>query len=125
MRKAVDAGDRLGVRPVLSAKEMSHQDVEHLAVMAYATHLQFVTPRAPLTDMIAVHLQSTSGRVGETMYFRVDVLTKDVNISSVRAYILSPQEHLYPIKLNHHGEGSFIPEKYGMHEIIVEVGDDK
>lgn len=125
MRKAMEAGGRLGVKAVLSPKEMSQPDVEHLAVMAYATHLQFVTPRPPLSDMIAVHLQSTSGRVGEPMYFRVDVLTKDVDISTVRAFILSSQDHLYPVRLDHHGEGTFTPEKYGMHEIIVEIGDDK
>lgn len=65
MRKAMEAGDRLGVRPVLAPKDMVNPDVEHLAIMAYATHLQWVVPRPPLADLIAVHLQSTSGRVGE------------------------------------------------------------
>lgn len=44
---------------------MANPDVEHLGIMAYATQLQWVPPRPPLSDMIAVHLESTSGRVGE------------------------------------------------------------
>lgn len=44
---------------------MTNPDVEHLGIMAYAANLQWVTPRAPLSDAIAVHLESTSGRVGE------------------------------------------------------------
>lgn len=65
VKKAVDAGKRLGVQPVLSPKDMTNPDVEHLGIMAYAANLQWVTPRPPLADMIAVHLESTSGRVGE------------------------------------------------------------
>lgn len=55
----------MGVQPVLSPKDMTNPDVEHLGIMAYAANLQWVTPRPPLSDSIAVHLESTSGRVGE------------------------------------------------------------
>lgn len=65
MKKAVDAGKRLGVQPVLAPKDMTNPDVEHLGIMAYTANLQWVTPRPPLSDSIAVHLESTSGRVGE------------------------------------------------------------
>lgn len=61
----MDAGKRLGVQPVLSPKDMTNPDVEHLGIMAYAANLQWVTPRPPLSDSIAVHLESTSGRVAE------------------------------------------------------------
>lgn len=44
---------------------MSHREVEHLGVMAYAAHFQWIKPRPPLSDMIQVHLESTSGRVDE------------------------------------------------------------
>lgn len=44
---------------------MSQREVEHLGVMAYAAHFQWVKPRPPLYDMIQVHLESTSGRVDE------------------------------------------------------------
>lgn len=29
------------------------------------------------------------------------------------------------VKLNSNGQGMFVPEKYGMHEIQVEVNEDK
>lgn len=74
VKKAVDAGKRLGVQPVLSPKDMTNPDVEHLAIMAYAANLQWVTPRAPLSDSIAVHLESTSGRVGEPVSWTFIVL---------------------------------------------------
>lgn len=53
------------------------------------------------------------------------MLTKDIDLSSVRAYVVPPTGIPIPVRLNSHGEGSYIPEKYGMHEILVEVGDDK
>lgn len=31
---------------------------------------------------------------------------------------------MIPIKLNVHGEGFYIPEKYGMHEIVVQLNED-
>lgn len=127
MKKAMDAGSRFGIKPVLAPKDMTQPDVEHLAIMAYATHLQWVTPRPPLADMIAVHLNSTSGRVAEPTYFRVDVLSKDVDISKMKVYVVAPHDKGVAtlIQVNHHGEGSFIPDIYGMHEILVEIGDDR
>ena len=65
-----------GVQPVLSARDLSQTDVEHLAVMSWATQLRNVPPRPPVHDMLRVALDSTSGRVGETVsttwfFFRV------------------------------------------------------
>lgn len=54
-----------GVQPVLSAKDMADKNVEHLGVMAYAAHYQWIPERPPLFDLISVRLESTSGRVGE------------------------------------------------------------
>lgn len=127
MKKAMDAGNRFGIKPVLSPKDMTQPDVEHLAIMAYATHLQWVRPRPPLADMVAVHLQSTSGRVAEPTFFRVDVLSKEVDVTSMKVFVVAPHDKGVAtlVKLNQHGEGSFIPDIYGMHEIVVEIGDDR
>lgn len=65
IRKAVDAGAKLGVQPILTPKDMANPEVEHLGIMAYAAHLQWVPPRPPLSDLVNVYLESTSGRVGE------------------------------------------------------------
>ncbi|CAD7015330.1 unnamed protein product [Ceratitis capitata] len=44
---------------------MANPEVEHLGIMAYAAHLQWVPPRPPLSDLINVLMESNSGRVGE------------------------------------------------------------
>jgi filamin len=127
MRRAIEGGNRFGIKPVLSPKEMAQPDVEHLAIMAYATELQWITPRPPLADMLSVHLQSTSGRVAEPTHFRIDVHSKEIDQSNMKVYVVAPHDKGVAtlIKLNQHGEGSFIPDIYGMHEILVEVGDDR
>lgn len=61
----MNAGKQLGVNPILTPKDMANPEVEHLGIMAYAANLQWVPPRAPLSDLVAVHLESSSGRVGE------------------------------------------------------------
>lgn len=44
--------------------------------MAYAANLQWVTPRPPLSDSLTIHLESTSGRVGEPVsQFEIDSST--------------------------------------------------
>lgn len=55
----------IGVQPVVSAKDMSQSDGEHLGVMTWATQFRNVPPRPPVHDMLRVALDSTSGRVGE------------------------------------------------------------
>lgn len=120
----IEAGEKLGVKPVLSAKDMASPDVEHLGNMAYVAHLQWVPPRPPLTDLITVYLESTSGRVDEPAHFRVEVNSREIDINTVRAVILQPNGVAQPVPLDKHGEGVFYPEKYGMHEIVVEIGSD-
>ncbi|XP_017114728.1 filamin-C isoform X2 [Drosophila elegans] len=125
IRKAVDAGARLGVQPILTAKDMANPEVEHLGIMAYAAHLQWVPPRPPLSDLVTVYLESTSGRVGEPTHFRVDVMSRDISLSSVRCHVVPPSgQPGQSVRLNAHGEGVFVPERYGMHEIVVEIGED-
>ncbi|XP_043645284.1 filamin-A isoform X2 [Drosophila teissieri] len=125
IRKAVDAGAKLGVQPILTAKDMANPEVEHLGIMAYAAHLQWVPPRPPLSDLVSVYLESTSGRVGEPTHFRIDVMSRDISLSSVRCHVVPPSgQPGQPVRLNAHGEGVFVPERYGMHEIVVEIGED-
>ncbi|BFG06400.1 filamin-B [Drosophila madeirensis] len=125
IRKAVDAGAKLGVQPILTAKDMATPEVEHLGIMAYAANLQWVPPRPPLSDLVNVYLESTSGRVGEPTHFRIDVMSRDISLSSVRCHVVPPSgQPGQPVRLNAHGEGVYVPERYGMHEIVVEIGED-
>lgn len=74
IRKCVEAGEKLGVKPILAPKDMANPEVEHLGIMAYAANLQWVPPRPPLASLLSVHLESTSGRVGEPVgYFSSNI----------------------------------------------------
>ena len=48
-QRGIDAARRLGVEPVIPAKEMSDPDVDHLGVMAYAAWFEHLhnTKRTP------------------------------------------------------------------------------
>ncbi|XP_058054906.1 filamin-A [Anopheles bellator] len=124
-QKVIDGGLKLGVKPVLSARDMATADEEHLGVMAYTTWLRWVTPRPPLASLLTVHLESTSGRVGEPSHFRVEALSREVDLAKVKAFVSMPTTTtLYPVRLGPRGEGTFVPDKYGMHEIVLELDDD-
>lgn len=58
-------------------------------------------------------------------FFRVEVLNREIDISSVRAYVTPPTGIQQSVKLDANGEGSYVPDKYGMHEIQLEVNEDK
>lgn len=43
----------------------------------------------------------------------------------MRAYVIPPTGIQQSVKLGQNGQGSYVPDKYGMHEIQVEVNEDK
>lgn len=63
IQQGIDGAKKLGVEPILKAKDMADQNVEHLGVMAYAAHFQWVKPRPQASEQLAVHVESTSARV--------------------------------------------------------------
>ncbi|XP_026764452.2 filamin-A [Galleria mellonella] len=120
---AIDAAKKIGVQPVLSAKDMSQNETEHLGVMTWATQFRNVAPRPPVHDMLRVALDSTSGRVGEETYIRVESISNELSISDVKVSIVNPLEQESVLKLNSRGAGEFVPEHAGMHEIVLTVDD--
>lgn len=119
LHQALEAGKRLGVQPVLSAKDMADRNVEHLGVMAYAAQFQWVPERPPLHDLINVSLNSTSGRVGEPTNFHISLLDSELKYSSVSVEIRGPDNKIYTIRNLERGRGTFIPNKIGVYEIVV------
>ncbi|KAL1490329.1 hypothetical protein ABEB36_013043 [Hypothenemus hampei] len=118
--QALEAGKRLGVQPVLSAKDMADKNVEHLGVMAYAAHFQWIPERPPLHDLINATLSSTSGRVGEPTHYQVTLLDSELSYSKVSVEIRGPDNKIYQEKrLKNNGEGTFLPSKIGMHELVI------
>ena len=46
-------------------------------------------------------------------------------MSSVKTFIQTPSGTAQAVKLSGNGQGVYVPDKYGMHEIIVDIGGDK
>lgn len=55
----------------------------------------------------------------------MEVLNREIELSSVRTYIVPPTGIQQVVKLNNNGQGVYVPDKYGMHEIVLEVNEDK
>nr|CAH7749585.1 unnamed protein product [Callosobruchus chinensis] len=123
--QAIEAGKKLGVQPILSAKDLADRHVEHLGVMAYAAHFQWVPERPPLHDLIAVTLESTSGRVGQPTHFQVSLLDTTLSYSSLSVEIRAPDNKTYQIRELRQGRGSFVPSKPGMHELVVKFDGEE
>lgn len=71
--EGIDGGKKLGVEPILKAKDMADQNVEHLGVMAYAAYFQWVKPRPQASKQIVVHIDSTSARVQQPVSWLIVV----------------------------------------------------
>ncbi|XP_063394456.1 filamin-A isoform X1 [Cydia fagiglandana] len=122
-QQAIDAAVKIGVQPVLSARDMSQSDVEHLGVMAWANQFRNVAPRPPVHDMLRVALDSTSGRVGEPTYIKIESISNDISTSDVKVTIVNPLEQESRMQMDSRGAGEFVPEHAGMHEIVLTVDD--
>ncbi|XP_051156361.1 filamin-A [Leptopilina boulardi] len=121
LQLGIDSGKKLGVEPILKAKDLADQNVEHLGVMAYAAYFQWVKPRPQASEQIAVHIDSTSARVQQPAHFKLEMLAKEVNPREVRAEIVSPsgRSECRLIWNGTHGKGTFIPTEVGMHKLMV------
>lgn len=65
----INAGRRLGVEPLLSAKDMVNQNVEHLGVMAYAASFQWIPPRTHPSAVVTASSESHTTRVYQPVCF--------------------------------------------------------
>lgn len=60
-------GQKLGVEPILKGKDMADPKVEHLGIMAYAAHFQWIPGRASPGQRIKVTCDKHNIRVNETV----------------------------------------------------------
>ena len=59
----LEAGRKLGVEPILRAKDLMDPHVEHLGVMAYVANFQWIPPRPPATTMAQISSSSHTTRI--------------------------------------------------------------
>ena len=61
----IQGGKKLGVDPILRAKDMANKEVEHLGVMAYAANFQWIRPRSKPGDRVVASADSHHTRVDQ------------------------------------------------------------
>ncbi len=75
---ALSGARRIGVEPVMEARDMASPNVEYLGVMAWAAQFQWIGDRTAPGDKVEVTGTPLKARVGEECHFKLDVLDKDI-----------------------------------------------
>ena len=65
LESALSGARRIGVEPVMEARDMASPNVEYLGVMAWAAQFQWIADRTPPGDRIEVSGTPLKARVGE------------------------------------------------------------
>ncbi|ESO98829.1 hypothetical protein LOTGIDRAFT_231195 [Lottia gigantea] len=120
LQAGMDSAKKLGIEPILSAKEMSDPDVEHLGIMAYAAYFTRLTPRKVVAEKASVNGDFSNVQVGQEKSFRVSV-DSDVLPHDVRAEIIGP-DSIVPVRMNWSGKTAnctFTPTETGNHKLNV------
>ncbi|XP_067668833.1 filamin-C-like isoform X2 [Haliotis asinina] len=121
LQRGIDCGRRLGVEPILSAKEMADPEVEHLGIMAYAAYFTHLKPVKSLADKAVIEGNFGSVYVGQEKTFRVIIDDDDVSSGDFRAEVIGP-DSIPPVRLSWSGRtatGSFTPSEMGQHRLNV------
>ncbi|XP_046560615.1 filamin-A-like isoform X1 [Haliotis rubra] len=120
IQTGIDCGRRLGVEPILSAKEMADPEVEHLGIMAYAAYFTHLKPVKSLADKAIIDGNFSNVYVGQEKTFRLNI-DDDVSAGDFRAEVIGP-DSIPPVRLNWSGRtatGSFTPSEMGQHRLNV------
>jgi len=75
----IRGGQKLGVEPILKAKDMADQNVEHLGVMAYAAYFQWVRARNQPSERLAAHWTQHSSRINKTVRALLQLNTSTID----------------------------------------------
>lgn len=67
MNLGMKGGEKLGVEPILKAKDMADKNVEHLGVMAYAANFQWIPGRAAPSQRLKVTCDKRTCRINESV----------------------------------------------------------
>ncbi|XP_014240191.1 filamin-A isoform X2 [Cimex lectularius] len=115
------AGSKLGVEPILRAKDMVDQNVEHLGVMAYAASFQWIPPRPPATTLVQVTSSSHTTRIYTQTTIQMEFLD-ELDSKLITAGVVAPEGEKVDSRISVHSSGgkiTFTPMRVGMHEINV------
>ncbi|XP_061194598.1 filamin-A-like isoform X4 [Saccostrea echinata] len=117
----IDAAKRMGVEPILTAKEMCDPEVDHIGIMAYAAYFSRFKPfRAP-AEKVVMDVQPKNCYIGITSTFSVRIEDDDISSSDIRADLKGPDSNP-PVTFSWAGRvgtASFTPVETGIHRLNV------
>ena len=119
---AIKGGRKLGVEPVMEARDVASPNVEYLGVMAWAAQFQWIQGQTAPSEALEVSCPATKVRIGEECSFQVDVLERDgLDQRAISAEVIGPSGPVYAdFELTPTGgQGRFLAEEVGMHEVLV------
>ncbi|XP_062567856.1 filamin-C-like isoform X1 [Saccostrea cucullata] len=117
----IDAAKRMGVEPILTAKEMCDPEVDHIGIMAYAAYFSRFKPfRAP-AEKVVMDVQPKNCYIGIISTFSVRIEDDDISSSAIRADLKGPDSNP-PVTFSWSGRvgtASFTPLETGIHRLNV------
>ncbi|XP_066909366.1 filamin-B-like [Halyomorpha halys] len=126
LNTGLEAGRKLGVEPILRAKDLLDPHVEHLGVMAYVANFQWIPPRPPATTMAQISSSSHTTRIYQQTTVKIDFLT-DLDPKLISAEVIAPEGEKLDCRLllnSTGGKAVFTPNRVGMHEINIYYDKD-
>ena len=70
---AMEAGKKLNIQPLLTAKEMSEVESEHLGTMAYVAKFRHLTPRSAHKDQLLLVGNPETIKCGQSVRFLTSI----------------------------------------------------
>uniref|UniRef100_A0A8D8PWX3 Filamin-C n=1 Tax=Cacopsylla melanoneura TaxID=428564 RepID=A0A8D8PWX3_9HEMI len=122
LERGMAAGRRLGVEPILRAKDMADTHVEHLGVMQYAASFQWVKPRINPGLSVSVNYDAHTTRIYQPTNFKIDFHSSEIDSKDITAEIRGPEATKLECRLTLNqegGTGTFTPVQIGMHRVSV------
>ncbi|XP_072156699.1 filamin-B isoform X2 [Bemisia tabaci] len=122
LNAGITAGRKLGVEPILSAKDMVDQNVEHLGVMAYAAKFQWIPARTNPCLTVGASVETHTTRIYKPTNFKIDFLGDEVDPSDIKVEVTGPECSKLECQLTltfNGGRGVFTPTQVGMHKLLV------
>lgn len=121
MQKGLDAAARLGVQPILTAKEMCDPEVDHIGIMAYAAYFKNFKPSKTPAESVVLSSHPKNVYVSQQSNFSVRIEDESVQPQDVRAEIKGPDStpSVRFTWTGSIGDGLFTPKETGMHRLNV------
>ena len=79
---AIKGGRKLGVEPVMEARDMASPNVEYLGVMAWAAQFQWIQGQTAPSEALEVSCASTKMRIGEEVRDRRQAANKTDSVDT-------------------------------------------